>query len=114
MREKVVSYVQSPWGTSKISLYSTDVWPLWMECWNQEETRSRKMRQPRKKKEASWKVKGKPGDLHVMSCKSKKKCFGNKGMSHIKCYEAVKQEPFELSKGREGQRSVGRREMETQ
>lgn len=35
-------------------------------------------------------------------------------MSHIKCYEAVKQEPFELSKGREGQRSVGRREMETQ
>lgn len=48
-----------------------------------------------------------------MSCKSKKKCFGNKGMSHIKCYEAVKQEPFELSKGPESQHSVGRTEMET-
>lgn len=34
-------------------------------------------------------------------------------MSHIKCYEAVKQEPFELSKGPESQHSVGRTEMET-
>lgn len=61
------------------------------------------MRQPRKKKEASREVKGKPGDLHVTSCKSKKKYFGNKGMSHIKCYEEIKQEPFELSKGPESQ-----------
>lgn len=35
-------------------------------------------------------------------------------MSHVKCYEEVKQEPFGLSSGSESQHGMGGTEMETQ
>lgn len=69
-------------------------WLMWLECWNQEGRwgRGNKRGKPR------GKIKNRRFTCYTMEIKEKE-CFKNKEISHVKCFDKIKQELFWFWKG---------------